>query len=82
MNIISFRVRKFRNVVDSGEIGVDPAVTCFVGKNEAGKSGLLEALYLSNPAYGEKFDANEQYPRWLAVKDRKSGDLVVHFRSS
>jgi len=78
MKLVSFRVTKFRNVVDSGEIAVDPEVTCFVGKNEAGKSGLLEALYLSNPAYGEKFDADEQYPRWLVVKDRKAGDLAEH----
>lgn len=78
MKLLSFRVTKFRNVVDSGEITVDPEVTCFVGKNEAGKSGLLEALYLSNSAYGENFDADEQYPRWLVVKDRKAGDLAEH----
>ncbi len=78
MKLVAFRVSKFRNIIDSGEIKVDPAATCFVGKNEAGKSGLLEALYLSNPAYGEKFDADEQYPRWLVVKDRKAGELADH----
>ncbi|MDR7927241.1 AAA family ATPase [Acidithiobacillus thiooxidans] len=76
MKITSFRVKKFRNIVDSGPINVDPFVTCLVGKNEAGKSGLLEALYLFNPAYDDKFDVNEQYPRWLAVKDRKTGALA------
>lgn len=75
MQLQSFRVRKFRNIVDSGEILVDPDVTCFVGKNEAGKSGLLEALYLLRPAYKDKFDAGEQYPRWLVTQDRKRGDL-------
>ncbi|MCY3920921.1 MAG: AAA family ATPase [Chloroflexi bacterium] len=48
----SFQVKKFRNIVDSGEVTVEKQVTCLVGKNEAGKSALLEALYLFNPAYG------------------------------
>lgn len=75
MKISSFRVKKFRNIIDSGDIKVDPLVTCLVGKNEAGKSGLLEALYLFNPAYDDKFDVNDQYPRWQAVQDRRAGNL-------
>ena len=75
MHLRSFQVKKFRNVVDSGEIKVDKQVTCLVGKNEAGKSALLEALYLFNPAYDDKFNVDEQYPRWLAVEDRREGDL-------
>jgi len=75
MKLKSFRVTRFRNIVDSGEINVDSAVTCLVGKNEAGKSGLIEALYLLNPAYDEKFNADDQYPRWLVTQDRKSGAL-------
>ena len=75
MLLKSFQVKKFRNVVDSGEIAVDDQVTCLVGKNEAGKSALLEALYLFNPAYDDKFRVEEQYPRWLAVEDRRKGNL-------
>ena len=78
MKIISFQVKTFRNIVDSNPIKVDPSVTCMVGKNEAGKSALLEALYLLNPAYGEKFNHDEQYPRWLIARDRKAGDLSKH----
>jgi len=78
MRLLSFQVTKFRNFVDSGPIKVDESVTCLVGKNEAGKSGLLEALYLFNPAYGEKFDVEDQYPRWLVVQDRRTGDLKEH----
>ena len=74
MKLTAFRVAKFRNIVDSEQIQVDPSVTCLVGKNEAGKSALIEALYLFNPAYGEKFKVADQYPRWLAVKDRRSGE--------
>ncbi|MDE2823516.1 MAG: AAA family ATPase [Chloroflexota bacterium] len=75
MRLRSFKVRKFRNVVDSGEIGVDEAVTCLVGKNEAGKSALLEALYLFNPASNAAFNVGEQYPKWLAAEDRRQRDL-------
>ena len=75
MLLKSFQVKKFRNVVDSGEIAVEEQVTCLVGKNEAGKSALLEALYLFNPAYDDEFSVEEQYPRWLAAKDRRKGNL-------
>lgn len=78
MKIESFQVKKFRNIVDSGQIKVDDSVTALVGKNEAGKSAILEALYLFNPAYGEIFDVEDQYPRWLVVRDRKAGDLKDH----
>lgn len=78
MNLLSFHVKKFRNIVDSGVVAVDSDVTCLVGKNEAGKSGLLEALYLFNPAYDEVLDADEQYPRWLVVSDRKRSKLADH----
>ena len=78
MKVQSFRVTKFRNIVDSGEVDINPFVTCLVGKNEAGKSGMLEALYLFNPAYEDNFNVDEQYPRWLVVKDRKTGSLSDH----
>lgn len=75
MKLVSFQVFSFRNIVDSGNIRVDPSVTCLVGKNEAGKSALLEALYLFNPAYNESFNVEEQYPRWLLAEHRRSGGL-------
>lgn len=75
MKLKSFQVTKFRNIVDSGNVDIDESVTCLVGKNEAGKSGLLEALYLFNPAYEDSFNVDEQYPRWLVVRDRRRSDL-------
>lgn len=40
-------------------------ITCLVGKNEAGKTTLLEALYRLNPVIAEhgKFDVVDDYPR-------------------
>ena len=78
MKITSFRVTNFRNAVDTGKIEVEPSVTCLVGKNEAGKSGLLEALFLFNPAYESPFDVHDQYPRWRMAQDRRDGNLEEH----
>ncbi len=58
-----FRVQNYKSVEDSGWIDVDPAVTALVGKNEAGKSGLLRALYKLNPVDGEKFVPIREFPR-------------------
>lgn len=49
MRLISFHVKTFRNVLDSTEVDVGD-VTCLVGKNEAGKSAVLQALHTLNPA--------------------------------
>ena len=64
MKLKSVKVKNFRCVDDSTEFEVCPA-TCFVGKNEAGKTSLLEALYKLNPDVSElgEFDAVQDYPR-------------------
>lgn len=73
MKLLSFRIEKFRNILDSDTVTVQEDVTCLVGKNESGKTAALTALYRLKPAYGEKFVISEHYPRWLLTKDRKSG---------
>jgi len=75
MKLVSFKVEKFRNIVDSTSINVESDVTCLVGKNESGKTAILNALYRLNPAFGEQFDIGEHYPRWLKTKERKSGAI-------
>ena len=63
MKLKNLRVENFKCIDDSTPIEID-AVTCLVGKNEAGKSALLEALYKLNPYEKEaaKFEL-EEYPR-------------------
>jgi hypothetical protein len=58
------RVKNFRCIEDSTEFSVSP-VTAFVGKNGAGKTSLLEALYKLNPDVEElaNFDVLMEYPR-------------------
>lgn len=68
MRLVSYRVREFQSVIDSGAIPVDD-ITCMVGKNEAGKTSVLKALYRLNPirqADGE-FSIVDDYPRMDAV---------------
>lgn len=74
VKLVSIRVRMFRNVIDSGEVPIDPAVTCLVGKNESGKTALLHAMCRLNPVYPEhKFNEADDYPRWKRARDRRSG---------
>ena len=58
---------RFRNVLDSGAIPVEEDVTCLVGKNESGKTALLQALERLNPARTATFELESQYPRWRMV---------------
>ncbi len=75
MRLRSFQVRLFRNVIDSGPIKVDD-VTCLVGKNEAGKSALLQALHHLNPAKPQvSLDLLDEYPRWLKKEHEITGEI-------
>src|ERR1700722_14617455 len=76
MRLVAFRVERFRNILDSGEIPVDPAVTCLVGKNESGKTNLLHALHTINPAPTERKFDEQQYPRWLQKAHQRSGEYA------
>jgi len=64
-----FHVREFQSIRDSGRVNVDD-ITCLVGKNEAGKSALLKALYRLNPVVAAegKFNVTTDYPR-MDVED-------------
>ncbi|MCG3116048.1 MAG: AAA family ATPase [Candidatus Manganitrophus sp. SA1] len=74
MKLSSFRVRVFRNVIDSGPIKVGDN-TCLVGKNEAGKSAIIEALHRLNPAKPVPLSLLDDYPRWLKKAHEISGEI-------
>ena len=65
MKLKQYTVKEFKSVWDSGPIGVDDRVTCLVGKNEAGKTALLTALYRTNPIIttDAAFDETYDYPK-------------------
>ncbi len=44
MKLISFRVKNYKSIKDSGECYLEKNITIFAGKNGSGKSNILEAL--------------------------------------
>lgn len=64
MILQSIRVENFKSIEDSTEFSVGP-VTCLVGKNEAGKSAVLQAIYKLKSVDDDasNFDVIEEYPR-------------------
>ncbi|MEK3761303.1 AAA family ATPase [Paenibacillus sp. FSL P4-0338] len=62
MKLVSFRVKQFRSVEDSGWINISD-VTAFIGTNESGKTNLLVPLWKLNPAKDGEINAIQDYPR-------------------
>src|SRR6266478_7777228 len=64
MRLVAFHVHEYKSVRDSNSIAVGD-VTCIVGKNESGKTALLQALYKLNPIIAKHgtYDVVDEYPR-------------------
>ena len=74
MILKSVRIREYKNIRDSGAVDIHHGITCLVGKNESGKSSLLEAMYRLNPSttgHPETFAALRDYPRRRYGQDRE-----------
>jgi predicted ATP-dependent endonuclease of OLD family len=66
MKLVNVHIKNFRSIIDSNQFEISD-ITCLVGKNEAGKTALLKALYKLNPVASSdgSFDLIEEYPRQL-----------------
>ena len=74
MKLTKVRVKNFRSVEDSGEFDVS-ALTCLVGKNEAGKTAILSALYGLRSFRPFQYEQSRDYPRrYLASFDKRHLD--------
>ena len=64
MQLVKVQVQNFQSIRDSGTFDVGD-VTCLVGKNEAGKTALLKALYRLNPVNSDdaEYSVMDDYPR-------------------
>ena len=71
MRLKSFEISNYQSVLSSGVVTVGD-ITCLVGKNEAGKTALLRALYKLNPIRTEdaSYSVTDDYPR-LDVGDHE-----------
>lgn len=65
MKLARVHVTEFQSVRDSGAFEIGD-ITCLVGKNESGKTAILQALYRLHPyieAHG-RYSVTDDYPRW------------------
>lgn len=83
MRLKTLRIQNYKCIDDSTEFSI-PAVTCLVGKNESGKSAILQALYRLKPAELEqsKFDEIQEYPRkgltdYEKIKDKSPANVLT-----
>ena len=84
MKLKKVHVTEFQSILDSNEFDVDD-ITCLVGKNEAGKTALLQALYRLNPIIEREsvYSVIDDYPRWdvadyeIAVKEGTQKHAIV-----
>src|SRR4051812_17056321 len=79
MKLKAVQVSDYKSVRQSNRFEVSD-ITCLVGKNESGKTSLLEALYRLNPIIEKdaQFDVTEDYPR-ADVEDYRQ-DVESHNR--
>lgn len=76
MELKTIRIQNFRSVEDSGVFTVEH-LTCLVGKNEAGKTAILQALAGLNPhpATPFQYEIERDYPkRFLARYSERHTD--------
>ena len=73
MKLVSVKITRYRSVEDSEKFAVEPGVTCLVGKNESGKTNILQALARANPVepYGG-LDEDIDYPARLNRERRQA----------
>jgi AAA15 family ATPase/GTPase len=64
MKLSSIEVSEFQSIYNSNKFEVGD-ITCLVGKNESGKTAILQALYRLNPIIDNhgKYDVTDDYPR-------------------
>lgn len=73
MRLKSAAVKKFKSVDDSTSISIEGDVTALVGKNESGKTAVLQAMYRLNPltsGHPTSFEELRDYPRRYRSRDR------------
>lgn len=82
MKLVSVQVQNYKCVEDSGEFSVND-LTCLAGKNESGKTALLEALRRLNPVEGRaesNYNPLFEYPRRQYIPQQEVDDPVLTTR--
>ena len=72
-----FRICNYKVIDDTDWVQLDSRVTAFLGKNEAGKSSLLRAMWKCKNVADKKFDKLLDYPRDRYSPERKQSQDVA-----
>jgi predicted ATP-dependent endonuclease of OLD family len=84
MKLIKAHIKNFRSIEDSDRFEIGD-MTCLVGKNEAGKTAILQAFYGINPFASFAYDKTRDYPRRYLSRfddrhpDGKSNVIETHW---
>jgi predicted ATP-dependent endonuclease of OLD family len=62
MKLVSAHITNFRSIEDSNKFEIGD-LTCLVGKNEAGKTAILQVFYGVSPFASFSYDRTRDYPR-------------------
>ena len=87
MKLVSARITNFRSIEDSNKFEIGE-LTCLVGKNESGKTAILQAFYGIDPFSSFGYDRTRDYPRRHLTRfddlhqDGKSKVIETHWNLS
>jgi AAA domain, putative AbiEii toxin, Type IV TA system/AAA ATPase domain len=73
----AFVVKNYKTVLDSGRVEIDKNVACLMGKNEAGKSAVMQALWKFNNVSGTNYDRLFDLPAEFYTRLRTTDPEVV-----
>jgi predicted ATP-dependent endonuclease of OLD family len=77
MRLKAFQVTNYKTVLDSGRVEIDSNVACLLGKNEAGKSAVMQALWKFNNVSGVNYDRLFDLPAEFYTRLRTADPKVV-----
>lgn len=77
MRLKAFRVTNYKTVLDSGRVEIDSNVACLMGKNEAGKSAVMQSFWKFNNVSGAKYDPLLDLPAEFYARLRTTDPEVV-----
>jgi hypothetical protein len=77
MRLKAFLVKDYKTILDSGRVEIDTNVACLMGKNEAGKSAVMQALWKFNNVSGVTYDRLFDLPAEFYTRKRNSDPEVA-----
>lgn len=81
MKLSKVTIYKYKSFLTEQTVEIEPDITRIVGKNESGKSALLEAIaktnYFDEKVPSFKFNKDLDYPRSQLIQARKENPVAV-----